>query len=128
MEDLAQDVIITALIVVLLFGVVQLARGNIDIIQKTAMVTNKTDKIKQESLLPLSKGAVIGSDVVSVIRFYSSDSTVSIQVIEVGGATKLYQSENYDRNIFNIPYESKFNQSLFYSGNKIVQAVYTEIN
>lgn len=127
MEEVAYDTIISAFVLILLTVVITLARGNIDIIQKTAMRTNATDKVKQELLVPLKHGEVLGSDVISVVRYYSSDPAVSVKVSLAGGDFHTYIAEKYNGLNFKIPYEGRFDANYTYSpGGKVLNAEYTE--
>jgi hypothetical protein len=96
-----------------------------DIIAKTAKITDSTEKVETDSILNLTKSTVFGSDVISVIRYYKDSTTVQI-VVTVGGNTKTYSGENYDSSVFNIPYETEFDRTYTYDGTKLKKVTYIE--
>lgn len=127
MQNIVYEVIIFVLILVMLVGVIVMFRENVDIIQAAAIRVNDTDKVKKEIMVPLNKGVVLGSDVVSVIRYYSSDPGVQIKVNLKDGSSKTFTAEVYNADQFKISYESTFTASYVYDGfKKITGAVYIE--
>ena len=126
-QNIVYEVVIFVLILILLVGVIGMFRENVEIIQAAAYRVNDTDKVKNEILVPLNKGEVLGSDVVSVIRYYSSDPGVQIQVTIMGGSSKIYRAEAYNASLFKISFESKFTASYAYdSTKKVTGVVYIE--
>lgn len=96
-----------------------------DTISLTAKKVDDVEKIKDQSMLGLSRDEVTGSDVISVIRYYSHGPGVSITVT-VGGVTRTYTGETYDPGTLNIPYETRFTAAYTYNGKILTGAVYTE--
>jgi hypothetical protein len=120
------EVIISVIILSLLVVVIYIFRNNMDIIGNSATKVNATDKIKAELMLPLDKNIVSGSEVVSVLRYYSKDSTVKIEV-KLGETVKTYIGENYNPLTFSINYEDSFQSEYQYEGNNLKTIKYSKI-
>lgn len=118
--------VITVVILALMITVITIFRGNMETIQSTAQKVDQNEKVKMESLLPLSRNEVMGSDVVSVIRYYKNDESVNVRVILKSGDSKTYTAENYNSSAFSIPYESRFSALYSFTGEKLSNAVFTE--
>jgi len=125
-DRIAYEVVITVIVLALLVTVISVFRGNMDTVQLTAQKVEQNEKVKLEAMLPLARNEVTGSDVVSVIRYYASDPSVSIRVSMKSGASKTYVAESYNSGVFPIPYEGKFTAQYSYSGEKLSSAVFTQ--
>ena len=125
-SNLIFEVVISVLILSLLVVVIYVFRNNMDIIGNTANKVNDTDKIKAEAMLPLDKNTVTGSEVIAVLRFYSNDNTVEID-IKIGGLSKSYVGENYSSSDFPINYEDKFESIYEYEGAVLKTIKYSKI-
>ncbi|MDF2522568.1 MAG: hypothetical protein K0R31_209 [Clostridiales bacterium] len=111
----------------MLIVVIGMFRENVDIIQAAAQRVNDSDKVRNEIVVPLNKGEVMGSDVVSAIRYYSSDPDVQIKVTLIGGNSKVFNVETYNADTFKISYESRFTASYAYDeSKKVIGVVYIE--
>jgi hypothetical protein len=124
------EVIMTVIILSLLVVVIYIFRNNMDIIGSSAKRVNDTDKIKADLMLPLDKGVVTGSEVISIIRYYSTasdDESMSVEV-NVDGIEVKYRGETYDPQSFYINYEDKFLGSYGYEGTKITSIKYNKKN
>lgn len=77
----------------------------------------------EDALLPLDKGQVYGSDVIGVIRYYSTDYNIEVDVT-IDGVTKKYTDSTYDKNIFEISYEDVFSANYTYDGQKLIKIEY----
>ncbi len=124
-----KTIIATIIISVLLLGItmvgIQLWRNNMELISITAEKVEAMEKIKTTSLLPLEDNSVRGGDVVSVIRYYSKDPEVVVEVT-AGGMTKQYTSETYKPDIFSISYEGSFHSEIIYEDMRIKKIKYIE--
>jgi uncharacterized membrane protein YvbJ len=125
-DKVAYEVVISVVVLALLITVIAVFRGNMDTVQLTAQKVEQNEKVKLETLLPLAHNEVTGSDVVSVIRYYKNDGSVTVRVIMKSGLSKTYFSENYISSVFPIPYEGKFTALYVYSGEKLSSATFTE--
>lgn len=97
-----------------------------NIISLAAEKANEIEKISSESVILNKQIHVTGSDVISVVRYYSTNENVEIHVTVNQGGTKVYISETYDSEDFNIPYESMFSANYIYDGDVLVHAEYIE--
>lgn len=97
-----------------------------DTVQLTAQKVEQNEKVKLDTLLPLARNEVTGSDVVSVIRYYANDSGVSIKVNLKSGTSRTYVYESYNSSIFSIPYEGTFAAQYSYNGDRLSSAVFTQ--
>ena len=105
--------------------IIPLFRNSMDVIDSIAQKEYENQKIKSDVLLPLEKSTVMGDDVVSVIRYYREDVSVTVEVT-VGGVTKVYVNDDYDPVQFVIPYDIQFDCSYEYDGDKLIKAIYIE--
>jgi hypothetical protein len=81
--------------------VINLFRGNLEIIGSTADKADKMDKVQAETLgVDINKSSVMGSDVVSAIRYYADKPEVRIFVDNVDFTGKT--------NLSNIDYEAVY--------------------
>ncbi len=126
MDKVVHEVIVSVLVLSLLIMAIPLFRNNMEIISVSAAIENDTDKVTSKSLLPLDKSEVSGSDVVSVIRYYSANPGVEILVTTNSRGTCRFTGQNYNPGSFPIPYEGVFSKSYSYEGEKLIKAVYTE--
>lgn len=122
------EVIMSIIILSLLVVVIYIFRSNMDIIGNSAERVNDTDKIKAEAMLPLDKQVVTGSEVISVIRFYSTEEISEIVAIDVdnGEIEGNYRGQTYNPQNFYINYEDKYLGSYEYDGTKIITIKYNK--
>ena len=129
MDKVVSEVIISVFICMLLIMVIGLFRGNMEIGAASAEQVSRLEKLRKDSLVPVGKDTVSGSDVVSVIRYYAADASVRIQVT-VSGIQKTYQGKTYETDraspdYFEIPYEQPFQAEYVYQGEDLAQIRYT---
>ncbi|GAB6088042.1 hypothetical protein [Alkaliphilus crotonatoxidans] len=124
-----KTVIATIIISVMLLGLtmvgIQLWRNNMELINVAAGKVEDLEKIKVTSMLSLDQNLVKGGDVVSVIRYYSRDPEVMVEVT-VGGITKQYIDESYVPDEFSISYEESFSSVIIYEETKIKKIAYLQ--
>lgn len=126
MKEVAYLLIITIIILGFIAGdIIPLFRGSMDVIEGIAQKEYEGQKIKSNVLLPLEKNTVIGSDVISVIRYYRNDTNVTIEVT-AGGTTEFYVNDDYEPGQFMILYDMKFDCYYEYNGEALTKAVYVE--
>lgn len=126
MKEVAYLLIITVIILGFIAGdIIPLFRGSMDVIEGIAQKEYESQKIKSSVLLPLEKNTVMGSNVISVIRYYRDNSGVTVEVT-VGGTKKIYVSDDYDSTQFAIPYDTKFDCTYEYNDDLLVKAIYIE--
>jgi len=92
MKEVVFEVVIGVIIIGLLVIVVNLFRGNLEIIGSTADKADQMDKVQAETLgVDTDKSSVRGSDVVSAIRYYADKPEVRIFVdnVDFTGKTNL---------------------------------------
>lgn len=123
MKELIFEVVIAILILSLLVVVIGVFRGNMDIVGTAAQRVDDVEKVKADSLVPLDKNVVLGSDVVSVVRFYNGSPDVEIYVKLGGGVAKRYDNSN----ISEIPYDKSFKASYTYDGKTLKSVFYEEM-
>ncbi len=126
MKEVIATLIISVVILGLLMIGINLWRGNIDIIRLTAEQTHEMEKIGKVDFIALQKDFLIGSEVISIIRYFSKDSNVQINVI-IAGNERRYTTESYDSSVYNIPFEMKFEKEILYENNKIVEVNFSEL-
>ncbi|HEY9061257.1 MAG TPA: hypothetical protein VIO64_12255 [Pseudobacteroides sp.] len=81
MKEVVFEVVIGVIIIGLLVVVINLFRGNLEIIGSTADKADRMDKVQAETLgVDINKSSVKGSDVVSAIRYYADKPEVSVYV------------------------------------------------
>ncbi|HOV27452.1 MAG TPA: hypothetical protein PK566_14000 [Pseudobacteroides sp.] len=101
MKEVVFEVVIGVIIIGLLVIVINLFRGNLEIIGSTADKADKMDKVQAETLgVDINKSSVMGSDVVSAIRYYADKPEVRIFVDNVDFTGKT--------NLSNIDYEAVY--------------------
>lgn len=120
------EVIISVIVLSLLVVVIYIFRNNMDIIGNSANNANENDKIKADSMLPMDKNTITGSEVISVLRYYSSDSSVQIDVT-IGEVNKSYVGEMYNPLVFSINYNDNFESAYEYEGSAIKKIKYKKI-
>lgn len=92
MKEVVFEVVIGVIIIGLLVVVINLFRGNLEIIGSTADKADKMDKVQAETMgVDTNKSSVKGSDVVSAIRYYADKPEVKIYVdnADFSGKTNL---------------------------------------
>ena len=126
MKEVVYLLVITIIVLGFIAGdIIPLFRSSMDVIDSIAQKEYENQKIKSDVLLPLEKSTVMGGDVVSVIRYYREDVSVTVEVT-VGGVTKIYVNDDYDPVQFVIPYDIQFDCSYEYDGDKLIKAIYIE--
>jgi len=101
MKEVVFEVVIGVIIIGLLVIVINLFRGNLEIIGSTADKADKMDKIQVETMgVDTNKSSVKGSDVVSAIRYYADKPEVKIFVDNVDFTAKT--------NLSSIDYEAVY--------------------
>ncbi len=125
-----KEVVYLLVIAIIVLGfvagdIIPLFRSSMDIIDNIAQKEYENQKIKSDVLLPLEKSTVTGGDVVSVIRYYREDTSVTVEVT-LGGVTKIYVNDDYNPAQFVIPYDIRFDCSYEYDGDKLTKAIYIE--
>lgn len=127
-SNLVFEVVMSVIILSLLIVVIFIFRSNLDIISSSADRVNDTDKIKADLMLhtDTDKDEVTGSIVISVLRFYSSDNKVQID-ITMGEVIRSYIGEDYNPLTFPINFEDKFKCSYEYEGTTIKKIKYNKI-
>jgi hypothetical protein len=102
MKEVVFEVVIGVIIIGLLVVVINLFRGNLEIIGSTADRADRMDKVQSETLgVDINKSSVKGSDVVSAIRYYAEKPEVKVYVDSVDCSGKT--------NLSGIDYEAVYN-------------------
>ncbi|HHV59198.1 MAG TPA: hypothetical protein GXX49_02640 [Clostridiaceae bacterium] len=128
-KDIIYDIIISVLVLGLLVTVaIPLFRGNMDIIASAAERAGAMEKAYKMDVVGLGKTEVLGSDVISVIRYYSSNGGLEINVTTGEGVHHSYFNETYEPDIFYIGYEEKFEATYFYDGDVLKKVEYVKKN
>jgi len=122
MKELIFEVIIAILALSLLIVVITVFRGNMDIVGAAAKKVNDVEKVKAESLVQLDKNIVSGSDVISVVRYYSNSPDVEIYAELKGGSLQKYDKTNVSQ----IPYDKSFKAEYTRDGEMLKKVVYEE--
>ncbi|HEX2926043.1 MAG TPA: hypothetical protein VHP38_07285 [Ruminiclostridium sp.] len=130
------EIVLSIVAITLLIMVISLFRGNMDIIGKSAGKSDELSKVSEESLIPLDKSIVKGSDVISVIRYYAEEEHVDIDVTMGPEQIISYEpgGEGFDISRYAVHgYSSieEFRNLLFdtwyeYDGKKLVKVSYTK--
>lgn len=122
------EIVVSVLVLLLLLITIELFRSNMDIIQYTADVTLKTQKLKVDDWAPVTQAQSRGSDVAAVVRYYSSKPDVQIDVI-AGSVHKTYITEDFKLSEWQMPlfYEQLFSAAYEYEGGdgEIMRIIYT---
>lgn len=128
MKEMVFEVVVSVLVLLLLIITIELFRSNMDIIQNTADVTLKTQKLKIDDWIPIMQAKSRGSDVAAVVRYYSTNPNVQINVI-AGRVSKTYITESFILSEWQIPlfYEQLFDTVYQYEGENgdISRIIYT---
>ncbi|MCD5413533.1 MAG: hypothetical protein LR001_00800 [Clostridiales bacterium] len=120
MKEVIATIIISVIILGLLLVGISLWRGNIEIIRMTAEQTHAMEKIGEIDFVPVLNEYLTGSEVISIIRYYSKNAGVEVSV-SILGEQKNYTLETYDSLVFSIPLEMKFDSEVVYENSKIVK-------
>ncbi|MCD5410115.1 MAG: hypothetical protein LRZ93_00465 [Clostridiales bacterium] len=126
MKEVIATLIISVVTLGLLMIGINLWRGNIDIIRLSAEQTHEMEKVGEVDFIPLQKDSLHGSEVISIIRYFSKDSNVQINVL-IDGNERSFRLETYDSSAYNIPFEMKFEKEILYENNKIVEVNFSEL-
>ncbi len=124
MKNIIATIIISTVLLSLSMIGIELWRNNLELIRVTAIKVDELEKVKKNDILPLGKSQLTGGDVISIIRYYSADEEVKVEV-NVEGVEKEYQLEGYQQEGFYIPYEAIFEKQVFYEGNKLRRIIFT---
>ncbi len=129
MKEMVFEVVVGVVILSLLIGVIGLFRNNMSVIAHSAKNMSDLEKVAADSLIPLEKAECYGTDVVAVIRYYSNNPDVEVEVNIKGHGSKSYVTETFDLSEWSVPafYEKKFDVNYAYDGDKqkIKKIVYT---
>ncbi len=117
MKEVVFEVIFGVIVLALLVVVIQLFRGNLDIIGSTAEKADKTAKVEANDLGVNKNSMVKGSDVISAIRYYKSSHENITVIVNNGMGTRSYVfnstfRDSYDPLTFSIQYEDNYNLDL----------------
>ncbi|MBN4051001.1 MAG: hypothetical protein COA82_04590 [Alkaliphilus sp.] len=126
MKEVIATLIISVVILGLLMIGINLWRGNIDIMRLAAEQTHEMEKVGEVDFISLQKDSLYGSEVISIIRYFSKDSSVQINVL-IAGNERSFKLETYDSPVYNIPFEMKFEKEILYENNKIVEVNFSEL-
>lgn len=118
MKEVVFEVVIGVIIIGLLVVVINLFRGNLEIIGSTADKADRMDKVQAETLgVDINKSSVKGSDVVSAIRYYADKPEVRVYVDSEDCSGK--------SNLSGIDYEAVYNaQYKFEKEKKSLEKIY----
>ncbi|MCX8130729.1 MAG: hypothetical protein N3I35_11595 [Clostridia bacterium] len=130
------EIILSVMALTLLIMAIYVFRGNMDIIGNSAAKTNVLAKVKQESLIPINKNIVSGSDVVSVVRYYADEENVDVCVVMGPDQSVSYESRGCSFDIADyltfgcsgmgefreIPFEAAYE----YRGTELVRVTYVK--
>ncbi|MGV8145842.1 MAG: hypothetical protein ACLKAK_03265 [Alkaliphilus sp.] len=126
MKEVIATLIISVVILGLLLIGIDLWRGNIEIIRLTADQTHEMEKVEEVDFIPIQHDSLTGSEVISIIRYYSKDSSVQVHVL-IEETKRSYTLETYDSSAFIIPIEMKFGKEIAYENNKIVEVNFSAL-
>ncbi|MBM7613600.1 hypothetical protein [Alkaliphilus hydrothermalis] len=127
MKNIIASIVLSTVILGLTMMGIQLWRNNLELIKATAEKTTQLEKLQKSSVLPLQKEQLTGGEVISLIRYYSQNSEVLVEV-SIDGGSYVYDVESYDRNVFYIPYDVVFEKSEFYEGQKLRKLIFAKTN
>lgn len=131
MKEMIFEVVIGVLILSLLIMVIALFRSNMDIIGYSASSTSDIQKVAIGEWVPMLKNRCYGRDVAAVIRYYSQDDEVVVEV-EADGVLKSYITETFELSEWSDPlfYEREFQQQITYDadGKQIEKIIYQKVN
>ncbi len=126
MKEMVFEVVTGVIILTLLISVIALFRGNMDVINQTAIKRYNIEKIQTKNLIPLKQEQCTGADMVASIRYYSNNPSIEV-IVTIGTITKTYVTETFENSHWeesNI-YEAIFNVQIEYSGSEIKRIYYT---
>lgn len=93
------EIMLSILALSLLVMVIYIFRGNLDIIGSSANKANHLSKVTEQSLVPLDKYVVKGSDVVSAVRYYAEEDEVEVNVVMGAEGAVVYGDMGHGFNI-----------------------------
>lgn len=125
MKEVIYELIISVIVLSLILVGIGLARNDVEIVQNLMERSDRLQKVSTDNLIDVQRSQVIGGDVISFIRYYSNDPSVTVVVIW-GGRTISYVTETYDFTKLDIPYEAEFNNEVVYNGSKIEKIICEE--
>lgn len=124
-NQLVYDVMVGILILFFLcILVIPAFRDNADLVSAAAQRVDGIEKVKADSMLDIERGEVLGSDVISAIRYYSNSQDVKVVVKNQDGM--LIYSSDSNNDIPDISYEDKFDTQHVYDGNSLKEAVFIQ--
>ena len=125
MKEVIYELIISVIVLSLILVGIGLARNDVEIVQNLMERSDRLQKVSSDNLIDVQRSQVIGGDVISFIRYYSNDPSVTV-VVTWGGRTIAYVTETYDLTKLDIPYEAEFNNEVVYNGSKIEKIICEE--
>ncbi|MCG8539951.1 MAG: hypothetical protein MJA82_08435 [Clostridia bacterium] len=125
MKEVIYELIISVIVLSLILVGIGLARNDVEIVQNLMERSDRLQKVSSDNLIDVQRSQVIGGDVISFIRYYSNDPSVTV-VVTWGGRTISYVTETYDFTKLDIPYEAEFNNEVVYNGSKIEKIICEE--
>ncbi len=125
MKEVIYELIISVIVLSLILVGIGLARNDVEIVQNLMERSDRLQKVSTDNLIDVQRSQVIGGDVISFIRYYSNDPSVTV-VVTWGGRTISYVTETYDFTKLDIPYEAEFNNEVVYNGSKIEKIICEE--
>ena len=125
MKEVIYELIISVIVLSLILVGIGLARNDVEIVQNLMERSDRLQKVSTDNLIDVQRSQVIGGDVISFIRYYSNDPSVTV-VVTWGGRTISYVTETYDLTKLDIPYEAEFNNEVVYNGSKIEKIICEE--
>ena len=125
MKEVIYELIISVIVLSLILVGIGLARNDVEIVQNLMERSDRLQKVSTDNLINVQRSQVIGGDVISFIRYYSNDPSVTV-VVTWGGRTISYVTETYDLTKLDIPYEAEFNNEVVYNGSKIEKIICEE--
>ncbi len=125
MKEVIYELIISVIVLSLILVGIGLARNDVEIVQNLMERSDRLQKVSSDNLIDVQRSQVIGGDVISFIRYYSNDPSVTV-VVTWGGRTISYVTEAYDFTKLDIPYEAEFNNEVVYNGSKIEKIICEE--
>lgn len=125
MKGVIYEIIVSAVVLSLILLSIGLVRNDVEIVQNLIERSDELEKISKKDFIDIEKDTVIGGDVISFIRYYANDASVTVEV-SVGGSTKEYVSDTYDSKVLDISYEAEFDNEVIYNGDQIKRIICTE--
>lgn len=99
-------------------------RDNADLISAAAQRIDDIEKVKADSMIGIERGEVLGSDVISAIRYYGNSQDVRVVVKNQEGM--LIYSSDSNNDIPDVSYEDRFDTQHVYDGNSLKEAVFIQ--